>query len=80
MILLVIFFASIAGPLNQAKVPPLMPMIMEAFQLSIGEAGWLMSVFSLVAIAPIGIVSKLWELSFVVGGKRYPILLTFLRA
>lgn len=47
VILVVVFLASIAAPLNQAKVPPLMPVMMDAFQLSLGQAGWLMSVFAL---------------------------------
>jgi len=46
-ILLVVFLASVAAPLNQAKIPPLMPVMMDAFQLSLGQAGWLMSVFAL---------------------------------
>jgi MFS family permease len=50
VILAVVFLASIAAPLNQAKVPPLMPVIMEAFQLSLGQAGWLMSVFALTGL------------------------------
>jgi len=50
VILVVVFLASIAAPLNQAKIPPLMPVIMEAFQLSIGQAGWLMSVFALTGL------------------------------
>jgi len=47
VILLVVFLASVAAPLNQAKIPPLMPVMMDAFQLSLGQAGWLMSVFAL---------------------------------
>jgi len=50
IILVVVFLASVAAPLNQAKIPPLMPVIMDAFQLSIGQAGWLMSVFALTGL------------------------------
>ena len=50
VILVVVFLASLAGPINQSKVPPLMPVIMDAFQLSIGQAGWLMSVFALTGL------------------------------
>jgi MFS family permease len=50
VILVVVFLASVAAPLNQAKIPPLMPVIMEAFQLSLGQAGWLMSVFALTGL------------------------------
>ena len=47
VILLVVFLASVAAPLNQNKVPPLMPVMMEAFQLSLVQAGLLMSVFAI---------------------------------
>jgi nitrate/nitrite transporter NarK len=50
VILLVVYLASIAGPLNQSKVPPLMPVIMEAFTLTLSQAGWLMSVFALIGL------------------------------
>ena len=50
VILVVVFLASVAAPLNQAKIPPIMPVIMDAFQLSIGQAGWLMSVFALTGL------------------------------
>jgi MFS family permease len=58
VILIVVFLASVAAPLNQAKIPPLMPVIMEAFQLSLGQVGWLMSVFALTGLLlslPVGI-------------------------
>lgn len=50
VILAVVFLASIAAPLNQSKVPPLMPVLMEAFRLGLGPAGWLMSVFALTGV------------------------------
>lgn len=50
VILLVVYLASIAAPLNQSKVPPLMPVIMEAFTLTLGQAGWLMSIFALIGL------------------------------
>jgi MFS family permease len=50
VILVVVFLASVAAPLNQAKIPPLMLEIMEAFHLSLGQAGWLMSVFALTGL------------------------------
>jgi MFS family permease len=50
VILVVVFLASVAAPLNQAKIPPLMPVIMETFKLSLGEAGWLMSVFAFTGL------------------------------
>lgn len=63
VILVVVFLASLAAPLNQAKIPPLMPVIMDAFQLSIGQAGWLMSVFALTGFflaLPTGILLEKW--------------------
>lgn len=65
VILVVVFLASVAGPLNQAKIPPLMPVIMDAFQLTIGQAGWLMSVFALTGMLlslPAGIMLQKWGL------------------
>jgi len=59
VILFVAFLASVAAPLNQFKVPPLMPVLMEAFQLSLGQAGMLMSVFAftgLILALPAGII------------------------
>lgn len=47
VILVVVFLASVAAPLNQFKVPPIMPILIEAFKLSIGTAGWLMSIFAI---------------------------------
>lgn len=46
VILVVAFIASVAAPLNQFKVAPVMPVLMEAFGLSMASAGWLMSVFA----------------------------------
>jgi nitrate/nitrite transporter NarK len=61
VILLVAFLASVAAPLNQFKVPPLMPVLMEAFQLSLGQAGMLMSIFALTGLIlalPAGIIMQ----------------------
>jgi fucose permease len=44
------FLASVAAPLNQSKVPPLMPVLMEAFQLNLSQAGMLMSFFALTGL------------------------------
>ena len=46
VILVVVFLASVAAPLNQFKVPPVMPILIQAFNLSIASAGWLMSIFA----------------------------------
>lgn len=50
VIFIVVFLASVVAPLNQMKVTPLLPVIMEYFQLPLGEAGWLNSVFSLTGL------------------------------
>jgi MFS family permease len=58
-ILLIVFLASVAAPLNQFKVPPLMPVLMEAFQAPPGRAGLLMSVFAftgLILALPAGFI------------------------
>lgn len=46
IVLIVVFVASVAAPLNQNKVPPLMPVLMETFQVDLTMAGLLMSVFA----------------------------------
>ena len=59
VILFVVFLASVAAPLNQFKVPPLMPVLMQAFQLNLSQAGMLMSVFALTGLVlalPAGLI------------------------
>lgn len=59
VVLFVVFLASVAAPLNQFKVPPLMPVLMETFRLSLSQAGWLMSVFAftgLILALPAGVI------------------------
>lgn len=59
VILAVVFLASVAAPLNQFKVPPLMPVLMGEFRLNLSQAGLLMSVFAftgLVLALPAGII------------------------
>lgn len=59
VILLIVFLASVAAPLNQFKVPPLMPVLMETFRLNLSQAGLLMSVFAftgLILALPAGII------------------------
>jgi MFS family permease len=48
VILFVIYIASLAAPLNQFKVPPVMPVLKEVFNLDYGSAGMLMSIFSIM--------------------------------
>ncbi len=59
VVLLVVFLASVAAPLNQNKVPPLMPVMMNAFNLTLVDAGLLMSVFAItgfILALPAGII------------------------
>jgi MFS family permease len=50
LILAVLLLFSIAAPLNQFKVPPIMPVLMDALGLSVGGAGLLMSVFAVTGL------------------------------
>lgn len=50
VIMLVIFISSVAAPLTQFKVPPMMQQLMQALDISLVTSAWLMSVFSLVGI------------------------------
>lgn len=47
VILVVVFMASVAAPLNQFKVPPVMPILIHAFNMNICNAGMLMSIFAI---------------------------------
>ena len=58
-VLAILLLFSIAAPLNQFKVPPIMPILMDAFKLSVGRAGLLMSVYAvtgLVLALPAGLI------------------------
>jgi MFS family permease len=46
VILAVLYIASVASALNQFKVPPVLPVLIRAFNLSLSNAGMLMSIFS----------------------------------
>ncbi|MCB0253098.1 MAG: MFS transporter [Anaerolineae bacterium] len=64
VILGVVYLASVAAPLIQNKVPPIMPVIMEAFQINLSQAGLLMSVFAVTGFLlalPAGILLQLWR-------------------
>ncbi|MBP1624496.1 MAG: transporter [Acidobacteria bacterium] len=50
VVLFSIYMATLAAPLNQFKVPPLMPVLRDELQLSYGGASWLMSIFSIMGI------------------------------
>ena len=60
-ILFVLLTASVAAPLNQFKAPPVMPYLMETFELSVGTAGLLMSLFAatgLILALPAGFIFR----------------------
>jgi MFS family permease len=59
VILVVVYLASVVAPFNQYKVPPLIPLLMEAFQINLTQAGLLMSsiaVVGLVLALPAGLI------------------------
>jgi MFS family permease len=49
-ILAVLCIASVASALNQFKVPPVLPVLMREFNLSLSNAGMLMSLFSVTGL------------------------------
>ena len=51
LMLSLVLAASLAAPLNQFKVPPVMPLLMDTFGFPLGRAGLLMSVFSITGLA-----------------------------
>ncbi|MDR3575547.1 MAG: MFS transporter [Anaerolineaceae bacterium] len=59
VILFVALLAGVAAPLNQFKVPPLMPVLMQRFQLDLGTAGLLMTIFAItgfILALPAGVI------------------------
>jgi MFS family permease len=61
VVVLVLLAASIAAPLNQFKVPPVMPLLMDDFHLSLAEGGSLMSLFALTGLflaLPAGFIAQ----------------------
>jgi len=50
LILAVLLLFSIAAPLNQFKVPPIMPVLIESLGLSLGDAGLLMSLYAVTGL------------------------------
>jgi len=61
VILFIILLTSVAAPLNMFKVPPVLPLLMDYFRLSAGNAGSLMSVFALSGLLlaiPVGYLSQ----------------------
>jgi predicted MFS family arabinose efflux permease len=59
VILAVVYFASVAAPINQFKIPPIMPVLMQTFQIDLIQAGLLMSVIAMIGLLlalPTGII------------------------
>ena len=59
IMLMALFLAAVAAPVNQYKVPPVMPVLMDVFGLDLTSANLLMSVFSvagLVLAIPAGLI------------------------
>ena len=59
LVLAILLLFSIAAPLNQFTVPPLLPILMESLGLTVSGAGMLMSVFAitgLVLALPAGLI------------------------
>jgi MFS family permease len=50
LILAALLLFSIAAPLNQSKVPPILPILMETWGLSVGRAGLLMSLYAITGL------------------------------
>ena len=50
VILAVLYITSVASALNQFKVPPVLPVLIREFNLSLSNAGMLMSIFSFTGI------------------------------
>jgi MFS family permease len=59
VILAVVYLASVAAAFSQFKIPPIMPVLMEQFQIELTQAGLLMSsvaMIGLVLALPAGII------------------------
>jgi len=49
-VLIALLLFSVAAPLNQFKVPPILPVLMQALSLPVGRAGLIMSVYALTGL------------------------------
>lgn len=59
VILVVVYFASVVAPFNQFKIPPIMPLLMQTFQINLTQAGLLMSIIAMIGLVlalPAGII------------------------
>ena len=50
VVLFAVYVASLAAPFNQFKVPPVLPILKQTFDLSYGSAGMMMSSFSIMGL------------------------------
>jgi MFS family permease len=50
VILAVVYLASVVVPFNQFKVPPIMPVLIETFQIDLTQAGLLMSMVAMIGL------------------------------
>lgn len=50
VILVVVYFAGVAAPFNQFKVPPIMSLLMAEFHLDLTQAGLLMSIMAAIGL------------------------------
>lgn len=56
-----VYLASIAAPLNQLKAPPILPVLMQVYQINLTQAGLLISVIAMVGLVlalPSGIILR----------------------
>ncbi len=63
VILAVIYFASVVAPFNQFKIPPIMPVLMQAYHIDLTQAGLLMSIIAMIGLVlalPTGILLQRW--------------------
>ena len=61
VILAVVYFASVIAAFAQFKIPPLMPVLMQTFQIDLTQAGLLMSILAVIGLVlalPTGIVLR----------------------
>jgi MFS family permease len=59
VILAVVYLASVVAAFNQFKVPPIIPVLMETFQIDLTQAGMLMSIIAVIGLVlalPTGII------------------------
>jgi MFS family permease len=63
LILFIVLLASVTASMSQFKVPPVLPLLMKAFNESPGSAGLLMSVFAVTGLfvaIPSGLILQKW--------------------